>query len=80
MAALAPADTHPIDESYIEKKPQTDHKVSEFNILSDQDVRRIVKKSTTKSCILDPVPTSLLKEHLDDFIPTLAAIINNLTS
>ena len=26
---------------------------------------------------LDPVPTSLLKEHLDDFIPTLADIINN---
>ena len=23
------------------------------------------------------MPTSLLKEHLDDFIPTLAAIINN---
>ena len=38
MAALAPADTHPNDESYIETKPQTDHKVSEFNILSDQDV------------------------------------------
>ena len=77
MAALVPIDTHPIDESYIETKPQTDHKFSEFNILSDHDVGRIVKKSATKSCILDPVPVSLLKEHLDDFIPTLADIINN---
>ena len=77
MAALVPTDAHPIDESYIETKPQTDHKFSEFNILSDQDVGWIVKKSATKSCILDPVPTSLLKEHLDDFIPTLADIINN---
>ena len=77
MAALVPTDTHPIDESYIETKPQTDHKFSEFNILYDHDVGRIVKKSATKSCILDPVPVSLLKEHLDDFIPTLADIINN---
>ena len=77
MAALFPTDTHPIDESYIETKPQTDHKFSEFDILSDQDVGQIVKKSATKSCILDPMPTSLLKEHLDDFIPTLADIINN---
>ena len=77
MVALVPTDTHPIDESYVETKPQTDYKFSEFNILSDQDVGRIVKKSATKSCILDPVPTSLLKEHLDDFIPTLADIINN---
>ena len=77
MAALVPTDTHPIDESYVETKPQTDHKFSEFSILSDHDVGRIVKKSATKSCILDPVPTSLLKEHLDDFIPTLADIIRN---
>ena len=38
MAALVPTGTHPIDEPYIETKPQTDHKFSEFNILSDQDV------------------------------------------
>ena len=77
MAALVPTDTHPVDESYIETQPQTDHGFSEFNISSDQDVGRIVKKSATKSCILDPVPASLLKEHLDDFIPTLADIIND---
>ena len=28
MAALVPTDTHPIDESYIETKPQADHKFS----------------------------------------------------
>ena len=26
MAALVPTDTQPIDESYIETKPQADHK------------------------------------------------------
>ena len=38
MADLIPTDTHPIDESYFETKPQTDHKFSEFNIFSGQDV------------------------------------------
>ena len=38
MVALVPMDTHPIDDSYVETKPQTDHKFSEFNILSDQDI------------------------------------------
>ena len=77
MAALIPIDTHPIDKSEKETKPQTDHKFSEFNILCDHDVGQIAKKSAIKSCILDPVPTSLLKEHLNGFIPTLADILNN---
>ena len=77
MAALIPTDTHPTDEFEKETKPQTDHKFSEFNILCGHDVGQMVKKSAIKSCILDPVPTSLLKEHLNNFIPTLADILNN---
>ena len=38
MAALTPTDTHLINESYVETKPQTDYKFSKFNILSDQDI------------------------------------------
>ena len=37
MATLVPTDTYPIYESYLEMKPQTDYKFSEFNILSDED-------------------------------------------
>ena len=33
MAALVPTDTHLIDESYIETKPQTDHKFSVQHII-----------------------------------------------
>ena len=58
MASLVHTDTHPIDESYIETNiPQTYHKFSEFNILSNQDVGQIVKISATKNCVLDPVST-----------------------
>ena len=49
LSKLVPTDTHPIDESCMGTKPQTDHKFSKFNTLSDQDVGRIVKKSATRS-------------------------------
>ena len=77
MAGLVPTATHPIDESYIESKPETEHKFTEFSIISGKEVEQTVKKSTTKRCVLDPIPTSLIKEHLEDFVPILADIINN---
>ena len=45
-------------------------------VLTQEDARYLVKKSTTKSCTLDPKPTSLLKDHLDEFIPILMDILN----
>ena len=77
MVGLVPTATHPIDESYIKSKPETEHKLTKFIILSSKEVEQIVKKSATKSCVLDPVPTSLIKENLEDFVPILTDIINN---
>ena len=76
MAGLIPTTTHPIDTSYIESIPLTDMTFSKFNTLECKEVEKLVKKSATKSCILDPIPTSLLKEHLNDFVPVLTDIIN----
>ena len=64
MAGLVPTATHPINESYIESQPETEHKFTEFHILSRKDVEQIVKKSATKSCVLGPVSTNLIKENL----------------
>ena len=36
----------------------------------------IIKRSKPTSCALDPLPTSLLLECLDDILPTLTHIIN----
>ena len=77
MAGLVPTETHPIDESYIECTPMTNLSFTHFNVLSCDMVKRPVKKSATKSCTLDPIPTSLLKEHLEDFTPILTDIINS---
>ena len=40
------------------------------------DVKQIVLASAVKSCELDPLPTSLLKCHIDSLSPVLARIIN----
>ncbi|XP_072033073.1 uncharacterized protein [Amphiura filiformis] len=40
-----------------------------FREVSDEDVCQIVLKSSTKSCPLDPIPTSLLKKCLDPLLP-----------
>ena len=71
-----PTNSHPIDELYIETKPQTNLTFNEFSILTQEDVGYLVKKSAAKSCTLDPIPTRLLKDHLDEFIHILMNIIN----
>ena len=77
MAGLVLTEIHPIDESYIESTPMTNLSFTHFNLLSCDNVKRLVKKLATKSCTLDPIQTSLLKEHLEDFIPILTEIINS---
>ena len=47
-----------------------------FILLSDDDVSAIVKKSPTKSCEADPIPTSLLKDILPNILPLLREIVN----
>ena len=40
------------------------------------DVRKLVNKSATKSCELDPISMHLLKQHLDALIPLVTKIVN----
>jgi len=47
-----------------------------FSALSEDEVSKLVSKSKTASCSLDPVPTKLVKEHMDDLLPVLTHIIN----
>ena len=48
MKSVVLTDTHPIDESYIEQKPQTNLEFCEFNLLSDAYVEDLMKKSDPK--------------------------------
>ena len=49
---------------------------SEFNLLTEDEVKKIITKSASKSCSLDPIPTWLLKKCLDLLLPIITLIIN----
>ncbi len=46
-----------------------------FNQTSENAVRRFIMKTSSKSCSLDPIPTSLLKNGIDILLPTMTNIV-----
>ena len=50
---------------------------STFSRLSSDDVRKLISKSKSKTSILDPLPTKLLKECLEVLIDPITDIINS---
>ncbi|XP_072015041.1 uncharacterized protein [Amphiura filiformis] len=49
---------------------------SEFDLLGEEDVLKALNKASTKSCLLDPVPTWFLKQNIHVFVPIITRIIN----
>ena len=39
--------------------------LEQFKVVSESDVRKVITSSPTKSCALDPIPTWLLNQCLD---------------
>ena len=50
--------------------------VSGFMPVTEVQLRRLIKSTPPKSCNLDPIPTWLLKDYLDELLPVLTYIIN----
>ena len=47
-----------------------------FEICPPDEVSKIIKASAAKSCDLDPAPTFLVKEFLDELLPHLTRLCN----
>ena len=47
-----------------------------FLPVTEENIRKLISSSASKSCILDPIPTYLLKECLDTLLPIITRIIN----
>ena len=47
-----------------------------FKPLSEAEVKKIIAESNTTSCELDPIPTFLLKQCLDELLPVITRIVN----
>ena len=54
--------------------------LEQFRVVSESDVRKVITLSRTKSCALDPIPTWLLKQCLDQVAPVLTVIVNTSLS
>ena len=47
-----------------------------FKQVSQEEIRKIIMKSPTKSCLLDPWPTFLVKECVDILLPSITRLVN----
>ena len=54
----------------------TGNYLTKFNQITHADVRKLIMSSKTTSCDLDPIPTSLLKDHVSILTPIITKIIN----
>jgi hypothetical protein len=51
-------------------------KLTEFKMLTQDEVKKYVLSMPSKHCKLDPLPTWLIKECLDELLPLLTLIVN----
>ena len=51
------------------------HVLSHFDLVTEREVCELIVRSPTKSCVLDPIPTSLMKQCLNDLVPLITVII-----
>ena len=47
-----------------------------FDDASPDDIAKVIKNSPTKSCLLDPWPTFLVKDYLDTLLPSITKPVN----
>ena len=50
--------------------------IEKFDILSQPDVQELIKTTPKKSCLLDPIPTSLVIGCIGLLLPVITKIIN----
>ena len=50
--------------------------IVKFDDVSPDDIAKVIKNSPTKSCLLDPWPTFLVKDYLDILLPSITKLVN----
>ena len=53
------------------------NKLQHFTPASEEEIKKILKKSSSATCELDPMPTHLLKEHVDTLAPIITKMVNS---
>ena len=68
-------DAHPSEPATF--SPYDGPKLCLFQPVTEEEIRKLIVESPTKTCILDPIPTSLTKEYLSDLLPLITRIVNS---
>ena len=75
---------HKIDDLHIDpsslleerKFPSHGSLLHDFCPVTEEDLLKIITKSPSKTCALDPLPTWLLKSHTSVIFPKLTEVVN----
>ena len=52
-------------------------KLEYFKPLSEEEIRSLISSSSKKHCALDPMPSSLIVDCLDELLPVITKIVNS---
>ena len=64
-------------ESYNTVHPPSDPpKLTVFTQVTQDEIGKIISKSPTKSCLVDPLPTFLIKDCIDSLLPSITKLVN----
>ena len=66
-----------LETSAASSRPPCPVEFGGFRALTEDEVRELISRMTSKSCSLDPMPTWMLKLCLDELLPVITRIINN---
>ena len=68
-------DAHPSELATF--SPYDGPKLCLFQLVTEEEIRKLTVESPTKTCMLDPIPSSLTKECLSDLLPLITRIVNS---
>ena len=76
MQDLQPTAPGHSDNTYIETAFITSCRFSDYQHVTPFDIIKIIQKCPPKSCELDPLPSTLIKQHAETVAPTICHIFN----
>ena len=57
-------------------KPACLSRFSEFDLVTDKDVLRLIRDSTIKACTLDPLPATIMRSFYSALVPVFKTVTN----
>ena len=76
MQDLASSNMTDTLDDYLESTFETTKRLTNFKMITDQDILSIINTAPSKSCELDPMPTTLFKVFKNVIVPHIKDIVN----